>query len=140
MAAEVRGSEPKVHVLVCYRAPKHTSDADLILYKSMSALVWEKTSVLAGNFNCPGLDWETDLAVGEGLRLLDFNHDNLIFQMVGEPTRGAIVLELIFCSEDNLVSDAVVGEYLAGSDHHMVWCTMDSNVGREIMKPRADGT
>ena len=46
-----------------------------------------------------------------------------------EPTRGANVLDLIFCSEEDLVSDVVVGECLAGSDHHMVWCTVGSNVG-----------
>ena len=72
VGAKVRGSEPKVQVFVCYRPPKHPLDADLALYETLSALVWEKTSVLAGDFNCSGIDWETDLAMGEGLRLLDF--------------------------------------------------------------------
>ena len=46
------------------------------------------------------------------------------------------MLDLIFCSEDDLVSDVVVGECLAGSDHHMVWCTVGSNVGPEVVRPR----
>ena len=125
VGAEVRGSEPKVQVFVCYRPPKHPLDVDLALYETLSALVWEKTSVLAGDFNCSGVDWETDLAVGEGLRLLDFKHDNFLSQKVREPTRGANVLDLIFCSEEDLVSNVVVGECLAGSDHHMVWCMLD---------------
>ena len=45
VGAEVRGSEPKVQVFVCYRPPKHPLDADLALYEKLSALVWEKTSV-----------------------------------------------------------------------------------------------
>ena len=91
---------------------------------------------MAGDFICSGVDWETDLAVGEGLRLLDFKHDNFLSQKVREPTRGPNVLDLIFCSEEVLVSDVVVGECLAGSDHHMVWCTVGSNVGPEVMRPR----
>ena len=111
-----------MQVFVCYRPPKHPLDADVALYETLSALVWENTSVLAGDFNCSGVDRETDLAVGEGLRLLDFKHDNFLSQKVREPTRGYNVLDLIFCFEEDLVSDVVVGECLAGSDHRMVWC------------------
>ena len=83
-----------------------------------------------------GFVWEIDLAMEEGLSLLDFKHDIFLSQKVREPTRGANVLDLIFCSEDDLVSDVVVGECLAGSDHYMVWCTVGSNVGPEIARPR----
>ena len=68
--------------------------------------------------------------------MLDFKHDNFHSQKVREPTRGANVLDLIFCSVDDLVSDEVVGECLAGSDHHMVWCTVGSTVGPEVVRPR----
>lgn len=136
VGAEVRGSEPRVQFFICYRPPKHPLDADLALYESLSALVWEKTSVLAGDFNCPGVDWETDLAGGEGLRLLDFKQDNFLSQKVREPTRGTNVLDLIFSTEEDLVSEVVVGECLAGSDHHMVWCTVGANAGPEVARPR----
>ena len=46
------------------------------------------------------------------------------------------MLDLIFCSEEDLVSYVVVGECLAGSDLHMVWCTVGSNVGPEVVRPR----
>ena len=46
------------------------------------------------------------------------------------------MLDLIFCSDDDLVSDVVVSEGLAGSDHHMVWCTVGSNIGPEVVRPR----
>ena len=133
------GSEPKVQVFVCYQPLKHPLDADLALYESLSALVWEKTSVLAEDFNCSRVDWEIDFAMGEGLRLLDFKQDNFLSQKVQEPTRGTNVLDLIFCSEYDLVSDVVVGECLAGSDHHMFWCMVGSNVGPEVVRPRDRG-
>ena len=46
VGAEVRESEPKVQVFVCYRPPKQPMDAYLVLYESLSALIWKKTSVL----------------------------------------------------------------------------------------------
>ena len=46
------------------------------------------------------------------------------------------MLDLIFCSEDDFVSDVVVGECLAGSNHQMVWCTEGSKVGPEVVRPR----
>ena len=50
MGAEVRGSEPKVQVFVCYQPPKHPLDAVLALYETLPALVWEKTFRLGGGF------------------------------------------------------------------------------------------
>ena len=35
---------------VCYRPSKHLFVVGLLLFESLSALVWEKTSVLAGDF------------------------------------------------------------------------------------------
>ena len=35
VGAEVRGSEPKVQVFVCYRPPKHPLDADLSLNETL---------------------------------------------------------------------------------------------------------
>ena len=85
-----------MQVFVCYRPPKHPLDADLALFESLSALVWEKTSVLAEDFICSGANWESDLTMREGLRLLHFKHDNFLSQNVRKPTRRTNVLDLIF--------------------------------------------
>ena len=50
VGAEVRGSEPKVQVFVCYRPPKHPLDADLALYEALSALVLGEDFRLSGRF------------------------------------------------------------------------------------------
>ena len=136
VGAEVRGSVPKLQVFVCYRPPKHSADADLALYESLSTLLWEKTSILMGDFNCPGVDWEQDLAVGEGLRLLDFKQDNFLSQAVREPTRGNNVLDLVFSTEEDLLSEVEVGECLEGSDHHMVYFKVGVSSGPEARRYR----
>ena len=99
VGADVHGSRTAIRFVVCYRPPRHPLDADLALYETLSGLLRGKASVLAGDFNCPGVDWNRDLAFGEGLRLVDFKLDNFLYQMVREPTRGENVLDLIFSTE-----------------------------------------
>ena len=48
--------------------------------------------------------------------------------------------DLIFSTENDLVSEVIVGEYFAGTDHHMIWCTVDANVGSEAPGPMEPGT
>ena len=50
------------------------------------------------------------------------------------------MVDLIFFTEDDLVSKVVVGDCLARIDHHMVWCTVDAKVGPEVVKPRESGS
>ena len=47
------------------------------------------------------------------------------------------MLDLYFCMKDNLVFELVVVSVWAGSDHHMVWCTIGTNVSPEVARPRA---
>ena len=51
-----------MQVFVCCWPPKHPLHDDLALYEYLPALVCEKITVLYGDFNCPGVDWDTDLA------------------------------------------------------------------------------
>ena len=44
------------------------------------------------------------------------------------------MLDLIFCTEDDLVSEVVVSERLTGSDHHMFLCMVGANVGTEVVR------
>ena len=68
----VRGSEPRMQSFICDRPSKHPLDADLALYESLSALVWEKTSVLAEEFYCPGVHLGNLLSLGRGITLAWF--------------------------------------------------------------------
>ena len=41
-------------------------------------------------------------------------------QVVGEPTRGMAILDLLFTNRDGLVGDVVVGGCLGHSDHEII--------------------
>ena len=118
---EIRGSDSVLHLFVVYRPPHSPMDQDLELYDSLSRLMQDETSVIVGDFNCI-VNWDLDTAVGEGKRLLDFKQDNFLTQAVRCPTRGRNILDLVFASDDDLISDVVVGEHLGTSDHAMVFC------------------
>ena len=51
--------------------------------------------------------------------MLDFKQYNFLYHKVWKP---------IFFTDDDLVSEVVLGECFAGSDHYMVWCTVGANV------------
>ena len=46
------------------------------------------------------------------MRLLDFANEEYLTQWVDKPTRGNNTLDLVFSSEDNMISKLSVGEKL----------------------------
>ena len=78
--------------------------------------------VLAGDFNLPHIDWKIPAARSlyrqenylECFLQLGFN------QYVTEPTRGPNTLDLVFCNEENFISDVFVHDPLSSSDHNIV--------------------
>lgn len=121
IGAELRGLEFPLQILVVYRPPKSLRDSDLALYGVLTDMLQDKPSILVGDFNCL-VNWDLGIAAGEGLRLLDFSNDNFLSQMVRHPTRGDRVLDLVFTSDEDLITEVVVDEGLANSDHRMVSC------------------
>ena len=122
---KLQGIETALRLIVVYRPPKYPREQDLQLYSTLSRLTWETTSIIVGDFNCP-LDWSNETATtGEGNRLIDFKEDNFLIQLVQHPTRGRNILDLIFSTDEGLVSQIEVGECLGTSDHHMVFCTIN---------------
>ncbi len=55
-----------------------------------------------GDFNCPGINWETVSADREGGQLLNFYNENFLSQFVVEPMRGKNILD-IFATEKDLI-------------------------------------
>lgn len=129
---ELKGTEPRIGVFVVYRPPRHPADQDENLYRELSAMMRDRTSIIVGDFNC-NIDWISGVTNGEGMRLLDFRDDNFLTQMVHAPTRGQNTLDLIFTSDEDLITDVEVGECLANSDHHTVTCRVI--VGAEPNRP-----
>ena len=57
VGADVHRGRTAIRFVVCYRPLQHPPDADLDLYETFSGLIREKISVLAGEFNCTGVNW-----------------------------------------------------------------------------------
>ena len=136
VGAELRGCEMSPLFVVVYRPPQYTRDSDLDLYRVLSELLREKTAIVMGDFNC-SVDWDLDVAAsGEGERLLDFKHDNFLFQMVREPTRGVRILDLVFSTDEDLISEVEVGDGLSGCDHLMVSFSTTVDPACEVLRHR----
>ena len=106
-------------LLLVYRPPHRHQDDDADLYGRLGNLIDNLPSIILGDFNCH-INWENREGDGEGKRLLDFASDNFLTQWVREPTRGNNVLDLVFTTEDNIVTDLSVDECLGGSDHNII--------------------
>ena len=117
-------------LLLVYRPPHRHRDEDADLYTKLGSLVNNRPSIILGDFNCH-MNWEDREGNGEAKRLLDFANDNFLTQWVREPTRGNSILDLVFTTEDNIVTDLSVDECLGGSDHNLIRLTVSFPMARK---------
>ena len=136
VGAKLRGCVPALLILAVYRPQWYCVERDLALYDVLSGMLGGGSAVVAGDFNCPTVNWDLSAATGRGLRLVEFMHDNFLSQMVRSPTRGANTLDLVFTTDEDLVSEVEVGECLATSDHHMVTCRLGIRSQPEVPQYR----
>ena len=114
------------------------------LRKSIDKLTLEGSKdrdiILAGDFNCPGIDWEhhivqpsaDDCKVQQAIA--DITSDSLLTQIHHEPTRLENTLDLVFTSNPTLVksSKSVPGI----SDHNIVVSDFDIKPHKTKEQPR----
>ena len=90
--------------------------------------------IICGNFNMPGLDW---LAMDGGLAcresyLADFVINNGLSQLVLEPTREKIILDLVLSNDPLAVIDLTVSLPFSTSDH--------SSLSWSLLSPEPNGS
>ena len=93
--------------------------------------ITEKTtgkSIIMGDFNFPGINWETYASSKYSEVFRDMCLDNFLHQVFEENTRGSNILDLVLVSHLNLVSDVTVIEPLAGSDYNIVKFSLNANI------------
>ena len=97
--------------------------------------------IIAGDFNCPGIDWEhglslTDTYTSRILRekLLSVSQDFQLSQIVTFPTRGMNTLDLCFTSHPNIIlnCDSIPGF----SDHDAILATLSISYYQPKQEPR----
>ena len=110
-----------MHIFLVYRPPHQQENLDEELYNTLGNLIHDKLSIIMGDFN-GAADWDNMISCSgaEGQRVIDFANSEFLYQWVDKPTRGNNILDLVLTTEDNLISDLVVGEKLGKSDHNIV--------------------
>ena len=122
VGVKIRGHQTMVQLFAVYRPPRQVRGRDLEMYDTLGRLLQDETSIIVGDFNCR-VNWDTDGTVaGEGTRLIEFKNEHYLTQMVRHPTRGANTLDLVFTTDEDLITQVEVGEHLGNSDHKTVFC------------------
>ncbi|XP_068531176.1 uncharacterized protein [Anas acuta] len=106
---------------VYYRSPDQEEEVDEAFYEQLLVASRSQALVLMGNFSYPDICWVSDSARHKQSKgFLQSVEDNFLMQVVEEPTRQRVLLDLVLSNRDGLVSDVKVGGSLGCSDHEMV--------------------
>ncbi|GAB0183186.1 hypothetical protein GRJ2_000783900 [Grus japonensis] len=86
---------------------------------------WEKSQLLAlalmEDFNLPDVCWKYNtMERKQSRRFLECVEDNVLTQLVSEPTREGSPLDLLLAKTEGLVGDVMVGGCLGHNDHEMI--------------------
>ena len=74
-----------------------------------------------GDFNHGNIKWDSLQSTGvEDQRFLCLVQDNFLTQHVLEPTRAAMVLDIVLSSQKEFVDNVVIQEPLGSSDHNQL--------------------
>jgi len=123
-----------VIVGVNYRPPDQDEEVDEAFYRQLKVASQSQALVLMGNFNHPDICWEDHTARHlQSRRFIQSIDDNLVMQMVEEPTRRAL-LDLVLTNKEGLVENVKVGGSLSSSDHEMVNLRILRGGGRVISR------
>ncbi|GAB0177064.1 voltage-dependent L-type calcium channel subunit alpha-1C [Grus japonensis] len=103
------------------RPPDQGDGADEALYRQIGAASCSQALVLVGDFNHPNICWRDNAAEHRQSRKFpECVDDNLLLQVIEEPTRRGAMLDLILTNKKGLVGDVKLKGSLGCSDHEMV--------------------
>ncbi|KAI8484554.1 hypothetical protein Bbelb_376610, partial [Branchiostoma belcheri] len=105
----------------------------------MGAKINSDNVIILGNFNTPGIKWDTTVAdnsqayTGQAEKLLNLMDNHGLFQTVQEPTRNGNLLDLVLVNNPNIIEKTSVVPGI--SDHDMV--LVDVNLAlKQNRKPK----
>jgi len=106
---------------VYYRSPDQEEEVAEAFYRQLKVASQSQALVFMGDFNHPDICWEDHATRHmQSRRFLQSIDDNFLKQVVEEPTRRGILLDLILTNKEGLVEDVKVGGSLGCSDHEVV--------------------
>ncbi|GAB0209507.1 mitochondrial enolase superfamily member 1 [Grus japonensis] len=106
---------------VYYRPPGQDEEVDEAFCRQLEVASQSQALVLMGDFHHPDICWKGNTArYVQSRRFLQSIDDNFLTQLVEEPTRRGMLLDLVLTNKEGLVEDLKVGGSLGCSDHEMV--------------------
>jgi endonuclease/exonuclease/phosphatase family metal-dependent hydrolase len=95
---------------VCYKRPAAEAKEIEELFKVLQMAAKGEVLIM-GDFNYPGINWETFESNNHGQAFRDLVMENFLIQHVREPTRESNVLDLVLSSNDGMVENLEVKEH-----------------------------
>ena len=124
---------PNMTIGAYYRPPSNTPEK-LEEFRDIVSNVCRTTSgtiVIGGDFNAPGIDWESMSPTPQASNirlcqcLIDMAQDQHLEQIVREATRETNILDLVFTNNPTLINNAQSMPPLCSSDHNCVFIDMN---------------
>ncbi|TRZ16814.1 hypothetical protein HGM15179_010323 [Zosterops borbonicus] len=131
----IKGRANKADIVlgVCYCPPNQEEEVINLFYKQLETVSGSSALVFVGDFNLPAICWELNTAEKrQSRKILECMDDNFLSQLVGEPSRGETMLDLLFTNRDGLVEDVVVGGRLGHVDHEIIEFSIIGEIRRYI--------
>ena len=83
-------------------------------------------TIVCGDFNRPGINWDDMTSDKHGERLLECSMDLFLSQHVNDTTRNDAILDLIFSQDPNIVQNvSVLPDTLQTGDHNIITFLID---------------
>ena len=132
VSVDVSLTHYKLRLICCYLPPSCSASYLTDLLNCLASLLQNVRSVaVCGDFNQSHVNWvRFQASHRDSLEILRFVASEGLTQLVTEPTHiSGNILDLVFATDRNLVSDVSVGEPLATSDHFSVSFRLACGIG-----------
>jgi len=96
---------------VCYRSQVASEQELQELFKVISIASKGKVLIM-GDFNYPRPNWDTYECDSNAEKFSDLLLDNYLCQLVREPTRKSNILDLVISSDENMVTEVELLEFI----------------------------
>ena len=133
--AEITTIDTKITIAGIYRTPNMSAESNFEFVQFIRQKLHNtRDYLLLGDFNYPGIDWDTYSSNERSESLfLEFVNENNLIQKVRIPTRGTNILDLCLTTSEHVIRDLEVCQTFSTSDHCYFRCNliMDTTMGTE---------
>ncbi len=90
------------------------------MYGEIAEITFVNECVIFSDFNIPLSIWGPNLTTHSGRKLYANVLESALYHHVKQPARGENILDLIFITDESLISNESVGSEFSSSDHLVI--------------------